>query len=216
MAICVRRGRCEVLLSVAILLCASLVSSAPTSRQVLLLHSFDASFDVFARDFRTELASQSTAPIDFLDVWLQPRLNEQSEQSIVDDLRLRFAGHHLDLIVPMGGPAVVFAQKYRQQLFPATPRLLASVALRFVQNATLTANDTAVPVTFDPSHAIKQILQLLPETTHILTVLGTAPLERFWRAELGREFQQFGDRLTFVWADDLSFRQLLELSLIHI
>jgi signal transduction histidine kinase len=198
--------------SVAIFLCASLSSAASNPRRVLLLHSVDnATLDAFARDFRTELARDSAAPIDFLDVWMQPpQFNEDPPgPALVDYLRSKYADHQLDLIVPTNGPAVVFAQKYRAQLFPATPMLLAGVDQRWVQNATLTANDTAVSFSFDPSQAIEQILRLRPQTTHIFVVLDTVPLRQFWRAELEREHQRFNARLTFGWSHDLSFQDLL-------
>ena len=191
---------------------AATVRHPSKPRQVLLLHSFDASFYPLARDFRAELARQSPIPIDFLDVWLpQGQLsgNVQGQSSLVEELRSKYAGHALDLIVPLGGPAVVFAQKYRQQLFPATPMLMAGMDRRFVQDATLTTNDTAVPVPFDPPQIIEHILRLCPQTTHIFVVLGASELERFWRSELGRELQPFNGRLTFEWSDDLSFEDML-------
>jgi PAS domain S-box-containing protein len=185
--------------------------ATPKPQHVLLLHSFDASFDSFARNFRTTLAKQSTVPIDFLDVWLQPAglSDDQHELLMVEDLQSKLAGHQLDLMVPLGGPAVIFAQKHRRELFPTTPMLLAGMDRRFVRDAGLTANDTAIPIRFDSSEAIEQILRLLPQTRHIFIAVGTAPLERFWRSELGRELQRFNGRLTFAWSDDLSFQDML-------
>jgi signal transduction histidine kinase len=198
--------------SLAMFLCPAISSAAPEPRRVLLLHSFEAPFDFFGRAFRIELARQSTAPIDFLDVWLPaPELSENAQEpSIVEDLRAKVAGHQFDLIVTMGGPAVVFAQRHRRQILPTTPMLLTGMDQRFVQSATLTANDTTVPVPFDAAQAIEQIVRLRPKTTHVFVVLGAAPLERFWRAELERELRGFSGRLTFGWSDDLSFKDLLK------
>jgi hypothetical protein len=88
--------------------------------------------------------------------------------------------------------------------------ILASVYRRFVQNATLTPNDTAVADDNDPLRVVRDILQVLPETTHVFVVIGTSPLEQFWRAEFGRLSQPFEDRLTFLWSNEMSFAQLLE------
>jgi PAS domain S-box-containing protein len=181
-------------------------------RQVLILHSFDAPFDEFARNFRIELARQSPVAIDFFDAWVPAgRLSRDPEQqSVVDDLRSKYSDHKLDLIVAMNGPAVLFAQTYRQQLFPATPMLLAGTDRRFVHDATLTTNDTAIPIPFNPVGTVEQILQLRPQTTHIFVVLGAAPLEQFWRSELDRELQRFNGRLTLVWSDNQTFQDLLK------
>jgi PAS domain S-box-containing protein len=129
---------------------------------------------------------------------------------MVDDLRSKYSHDKLDLIVAMNGPAVVFAQTYRQQLFPATPMLLAGMDRRFVHEAMLTANDTAIPVPYDPLGTVEQILQLRPQTTHIFVVLDAAPLEQFWRSELDRELRPLEGRVTLGWSDDLTYQDLLK------
>jgi PAS domain S-box-containing protein len=187
------------------------ISAAPKPQRVLLLHSFDLT-DAFAAALRPELVRQSPTPLEFLDAWLPPSrliIPPDEEQSLVDDLRSKYAGRALDLMVAMGGPAVVFAEKYRQRLFPATPLLLAGMVRRFVHDASLHANDTAVPIPFDPPQVIERILLIRPHTTHIFIVLGATPLELFWRAELEREIQRFAGRVTFVWSDDLSYQDML-------
>ena len=42
-----------------------------------------------------------------------------------------------DLIVTVGGPAATFARKHRQQIFPDTPLLLASVDQQYLRDAPL-------------------------------------------------------------------------------
>ena len=49
----------------------------------------------------------------------------------------------------IGGPAAVFARKYRQQLFPDTPLLFAAVDQRYLGGAPLGENETAVAVVND-------------------------------------------------------------------
>jgi PAS domain S-box-containing protein len=87
--------------------------------------------------------------------------------------------------------------------------LLAGMDRRFVKESALAPNDTAVPVPFNPRQSIENILRMRPQTTHIFVVLGVSQLERFWRSELDREFQQFNRQLTFAWSDDLSYPDLL-------
>jgi PAS domain S-box-containing protein len=200
---------------VLVLASASLSAAQPEPRHVLLLHSFDrefAPFDTFAGLFRTELSRQSSTPIMFLEVSVRPgRFTDSPEEApVVSYILSALAGRGVDLVVSVGGPAATFAQKYRRQLFPATPLILASVDRRFVQHATLTPNDTAVADDNDPLPVVRDILQVLPETTHVFVVIGTSPLEQFWRAEFGRLSQRFEDRLTFLWSNEMSFAQILE------
>ena len=109
----------------------------------------------------------------------------------------------------IAGPAAVFARKYRQQLFPDTPLLFAAVDQRFLRDAPLGDNETAVAVANDFPRLFDDILQLLPQTRQVFMVMGSGQLGTFWRRELENEFRRFRDRLTFVWSDDLSLPEIL-------
>ena len=72
------------------------------------------------------------------------------EQAVVDFIRSTFADRPKpDLIVTVAGPAAIFARKYRQQLFPDTPLLFAAVDQRYLGDAPLGENETAVAVVND-------------------------------------------------------------------
>ena len=200
-----------------LMLLALPLSVAAEPRQVLLLHSFErefAPFDAFAGNFRAELTKNSPVPINFYEVSLQPvRSNENpQEKPILDYMHAMFANRRLDLVVPIGGLAVRFAQKYRQELFPETPMLLAATDQRHLNMAAVTSNDAIVGVLNDGPLIIDNILQLFPHTTRVCVVLGNSPLEKFWRDELELEFQRFKGRVTFDWLNDLSFEEILERS----
>ena len=134
-------------------------------RRVLLLHSFGREFEpfiTFSQTFRSELAQQSTEPLDFFDVALSSARFEASEEApFVEYLLALFAGRRVDLVVPMGGPACRFAQKYRARLFPDAPMLLASVEQRMFQSSTLNSNDAVLSVRHDPEFMVEAILRLL-------------------------------------------------------
>jgi signal transduction histidine kinase len=192
------------------------VSAAQTApRQVLLLYSYESNFashNAFATLFRPELSRLFGEPVDFIEVSLQAaRLNPNaSEESILNEVRSTLPRRRLDLVVPIGGPAAVFAQTYRQQLFPATPMLLAGVDRRFVQNRALAANDTAVAVEHDPPQMIEAILRLLPDTRTVFVVIGASPFEQVWLREVRGGLQRFEGRLTFIWTNELSFEEMLK------
>ena len=63
----------------------------------------------------------------------------------------------------VGGPAAVFARQHRRQLFPETPLLFASVDQRYLRDAPLGDNETAVAVVNDFPRLIDDILQVLPD-----------------------------------------------------
>jgi hypothetical protein len=198
-----------------ILACASISGAQTERRQVMLLYSYDrdfASHNAFATMFRPELRRAFGEPIDFIEVSLQAaRLNPSaSEKSILNQVRSTLPHRRLDLVVPIGGPAAVFAQTFRQQLFPTTPMLLAGVDRRFVRNTALAANDTAVAVEHDPPQMIETILRLLPDTRTVFVVIGASRLEQFWLREVKRGLRRFEGRLTFIWTNELSFEGMLK------
>ena len=201
--------------TVVILACASVSGAQPEPRQVLLLYSYERDFgshSAFANLFRPELSRFSAEPIDFIEVSLQAAQLKPSasEESVVNELRSTLPRRRLDLVVPVGGPAAVFAQTHRQQLFPTAAMLLAGVDRRFVQNRALTANDTAVAVEHDAPQMIETILRLLPDTRTIFVVIGASQFEQFWLEELKRGLRRFEDRLTFIWTNELSFEEMLK------
>jgi signal transduction histidine kinase len=204
---------CAFLVTVA---CASSSAAQTAARQVLLLNSFErgaAAENQFAGLLRSELARQSAQAINFFEVSLQPALapDDPREQPIVEYLRSTF-GQRLDLVVTLGGPAAEFAQRHRPEIFRTTPLLITAMDHRWVQGRTLSANETALGSVTDPERIIEDILRLLPETRQVFVIIGASQIETFWRGELSRRFLPFEDRLTFVWANDLSYQEMLERS----
>ena len=201
--------------TVVLLWCASVSGAHAEPQQALLLYSYErdvGSHNVFAALFRPELSRLFGEPIDFIEMSLQAaRLDPSaSEESILNDLRSTLPRRRLDLVVTIGGPAAAFAQRYREQLFPTTPMLLAGVDRRFVQNMGTVANQTAVAVEHDPPQMIDTILQLLPDTRTVFVVIGASQFEQFWLKEVKRGLRRFEDRLTFIWTNELSFEEMLK------
>ncbi len=201
-------------LPVLLLLSAAPSDAQPAVRQVLMLQSFDRgtfTVDQFTSNFRIELDRRAAEPVNVVQVVVGPTgFVAAPEQAVVDYIRATFADRPKpDLIVTVAGPASVFARKYRQQLFPDTPILFASVDRRFLDDAPLGDKEAAVAVDNQFSRTIEAILQLRPEITQMFMVMGSGPLGRFWRRELESEFGRFHDRLTFVWSDDLSLQEIL-------
>lgn len=196
------------------------VLSAPSSlavspvRQVLVLQSFDRgnmTLDHLTGNFRVDLDQRAGRPVNVVEVVVGPTgFVGAPEQVVVDYIRSTFADRPKpDLIVTFAGPAAVFARKYRHQLFPEVPLLLAAVDQRYLGDAPLAENETAVPVASNHVGLIKDILHLLPETRQVFMVMGSGVLGQFWRRELEGQFRPFSDRLTFIWSDDLSFPEIL-------
>ena len=186
----------------------------PVVRQVLVLQSFDRGnliVDSFTGHFRVELDQRAGTPVNVVQVVVGPTgFVGAPEREVVDYIRSIFADRPKpDLIMTVAGPATVFARKYRQQLFPDTPLLFAAVDERFLRDAPLGENETAVAVVNDYPRLVEEILQLLPQTRQVFVVAGSGLLSKFWRRELDEEFKRFQDRLTFVWSEELSLPEIV-------
>jgi hypothetical protein len=208
------RLRCAALAG-ALALIAVPSSAAPAVQQVLLLQSSDRGsliFDHFTANFRVDLERLAGSPVNVVQVVVGPTgFVGAPDHAVVDYVRSTFTGRPMpDLIVTIGGTAAVFARQYRQQLFPDRPLLFTAVDKRYLAGAPLAENEAAVTSANDFPKLVEDILQLLPRTRQLFVVIGSGQLAQFWHAELGKEFQQFQDRLTFLWSDDMSLPDILE------
>ena len=203
------------LAAIAIFLSATLSAAVAEPKRVILLHSFGRDFKPwsdYAKSIRTELDRQSPWPLDVTDHSLVNARypDEDSETQFVEYLRAVFAKHQPDLIVSIGAPAAGFVQRHRQQLFAATPMVLTAVDQRRVQYSSLTANDTVVAVSIDYLAGIENILRVLPDTKNVTVVIGTSPIEKFWKEATAKEAESLAGRVTFSWTDHLPFAELLK------
>jgi len=194
------RLRCAALAG-ALALIAVPSSAAPAVQQVLLLQSSDRGsliFDHFTANFRVDLERLAGSPVNVVQVVVGPTgFVGAPDHAVVDYVRSTFTGRPMpDLIVTIGGTAAVFARQYRQQLFPDRPLLFTAVDKRYLAGAPLAENEAAVTSANDFPKLVEDILQLLPRTRQLFVVIGSGQLAQFWHAELGKEFQQFQDRLT--------------------
>jgi signal transduction histidine kinase len=181
----------------------------------MLLHSFGRDFKPwsdYARSIREELDRQSPWSLDITDHSLVTARSsdEDPEPAFVDYLQAMFAKRPLDLIVSIGAPAAAFVQRHRERLFVTTPMVFTAVEQRRVRLARLTANDAVVPVWINYRAALENILQVLPDTKNITVVVGSSPIEKFWKDTIGKEAEPLADRVAVSWTDHLSFEDLLK------
>jgi signal transduction histidine kinase len=186
----------------------------PPVRQVLLLQSYDRGnmiLDHFTGNLRVDLDRSAGSPVNVVQVVVGPTgFVGAPEQAVVDFIHSTYADHPApDLVVTVAGPASVFARKYRLQLFPDAPRLFGAVDQRYLGDAPLGENETAVAVLNDDAGLVDDILLLLPQTRQVFMVMGSGQIGRFWHKQLNEQFTRFHDRLTFVWSDDLSLAEVL-------
>ena len=201
--------------AIALLLFATLEPVPADAKRVVLLHSFGQDFkpwSEYARSIRSELQRQSPWQLDITDHSLVTARSsdEDPEAPFVAYLRALFAKQQPDLIVSIGAPAAAFVQRHRPQLFANTPMVFTAVEERRVQFSALSENDAVVAVRIDYLAAIENILRVLPDTKNVTVVVGTSPIEQFWREEIGKAVKPLTNRVSFTWTNNLSFEDILK------
>jgi PAS domain S-box-containing protein len=205
------------------LLCAALclasralAADAEPAKRVLLVHSFGSSappFTTHSTAFETTLTQEMGKGVDLDEVSLDMARYAQPdmEEPFAELLSKRLAKWQPDLVVPIGSPAGRFVARFRDRLFPRTPILYTGMDKRTLPADALANNATFVGEAFDLKGLVEDILQLQPDTNHIVVILGATPLERYWTDAFREAFGPFANRVKFTWVNDLSFEQMLEL-----
>ena len=181
-------------------------------RRVLIIHSFGrefAPFDTMSSTFRTELARQSSEPIEFYESSIETARFTMAgnDGPRLAYLQTLFAERRLDLIVTIAEPATFFCVQHRAELFPGTP-LLSHVDYRQTALVTAATNATIVPVHIEIPVLVENILQVLPETTNVVMVLGASPFEHVWVELCRSEFAKYTNRISFTFVNQLPLDQI--------
>lgn len=188
-------------------------SQAPPKR-VLILQSFGSDFAPYnslSASFRSELPLSLGEPIEFHEISVHGSnvADPEGDDALAAYVQALSTDRPPDLAVAIGGLAARFLVSHRENLVPTVPVLFAGPDQRFVRPGVLTDFDAAVPSASDAPAMVESILQVLPQTEIVAVILGSSPLERFWRAELGRELEPFESRIRLLWWDRLSWQELL-------
>jgi PAS domain S-box-containing protein len=188
---------------------------ADETKRVLIIHSFGSAappFTTHSIAFETELTEHLGGNLDLDEVSLdQARYTEPDmENALVEYLQKRQAKWQPDLVVPVGSPAGIFVEKFRDRLFQQATVLYTGMDRRRLGVDALKNNAAFVGEKFEGPGFVEDILQLAPETTNIVCIIGASPTERYWTAAFQSDFEQFTNRVSFTWLNDVPFDQMLQ------
>jgi PAS domain S-box-containing protein len=189
--------------------------AADVPKKVLIVHSFGSAappFTTHSIAFETELTKRMGERVDLDEVSLDHAryADPDMEEALVEYLQKRQAKWQPDLVVPIGSPAGIFVEQYRWRLFPHPPILYAGMDRRRLAADALQNNAAFVGESFDGPGFIEDILQLAPDTTNIVCVIGASQVERYWTAAFQSDFARFTNRVGFTWLNEFSFDQMQE------
>src|SRR2546421_11007236 len=184
-------------------------------KRVLVVHSFGSvapPFTTHSVAFETELVEKMGERVDLDEVSLDMAryADRNLQEALVEYLQKRQAHWQPDLVVPIGSPAGVFVEKYRDRLFPEAPILYTGMDRRRLPPDALKKNATFIGENFDLPGFVEDILQIAPATKNIAVVIGASQVEQYWAAAFRKEFETYANRINFIWLNDLSLDQMLE------
>jgi len=184
--------------------------------RVLVVNSFGSRappFTTHSTAFETTLTREMGAQVDLDEVSLDMARFDQPEMedAFADLLLKRLSKWQPDLVVSFGSPAGRFVASYRDRLFPTTPVVYDGMNKSLLPPGALENNAAFVGSDFDLKGLIEDMLQLKPDTNHVVVILGATPLERYWATAFSEAFQPLSGRVRFTFVNDLSFEQMLDL-----
>jgi signal transduction histidine kinase len=181
-----------------------------------MVHSFGSSappFTTHSTAFESTIKRELGTGVDLDEVSLdmaryaQPDMEEAFAEFVVK----RVSKWQPDLVVPIGSPAGRFVTKFRGRLFPGAPVVYTGMDRRTLPADAFADNATFVGESFDLKGLVEDMLQLDPETNHVVVILGASTLERYWTDAFREAFEPFAGRVKFTWVNDRSFEQMLDL-----
>jgi PAS domain S-box-containing protein len=194
---------------------AAVGTSAAAPKRVAILDSYGrdvAPYNAIAAAFRSALPRELGEAVDLYQMSLELAWSvpPDGDNPQVETLRRRFEVLPADLVVPVGAPAVRFAARYRERIFPGTPVLFTAADPRLMQTEPSPINTAVVTQRISLPGIIEDILQMQPSTRNIVVIFGGSPLERFWARECRREFGAFAGRVSFTWLVELPLEEVLK------
>jgi len=184
--------------------------------RVLILNSYDESSAPYfqpVEEFKKELQRNYSATIVFQDVDLRQRGKQtqgETDQSIAQLLLSRYGSEPPQLVVATGPPAIDFWIHHRESTFPGA-LLVAMARESYFQQARLEPTDAVVATRFSFTGAVENILQLLPQTSHILWVFGDSLSERTLAAGARLQLAPYSDRLELTFTNDRTIPEIQDL-----
>jgi PAS domain S-box-containing protein len=200
-------------------LCAfpgSVAAQQHTAKRVLLLFSEYKQRTQFLHAFESSVQAQVNADIKFDEAYLEGREVPQSSDPVeeerdylegfAENLRRRFAGVKLDLLVPVGPWALICAERYHQKMLPGVPVVFSAVSDWEFENR-IWQGITGVTGHVGLGETIDLALRLEPDTE---TVALISPNDPPWLAVTHKELSRYQGKVREIDFIGPPGRQLFE------
>jgi len=124
-------------------------------------------------------------------------------------LHEKYDARNIRVIVVSAPPALQFAMKYRDRLFPGVPVVHIAMPRDTLEQMKVPADVVGRTVDLDPLPTLKLALHLHPDANHVVFIVGASERDRVWEQRLREAAARLGDGIA---ADYLSGLPTAELT----
>jgi signal transduction histidine kinase len=163
------------------------------------------------RGIRSTFAAGSPEGVEVRSEYLEVSRSQPADyqEHLAEFLRQKYAGRKIDLVIAGLAPALDFALKHREEVFPGVPIVFCALDEREAKSRGLPPDVIGVPIRFDLAATLDLALRLQPNTRRVYVVAGKAKFDAHWEAEARQTFRAYEPRLEFVYLTGLPMDDLL-------
>lgn len=214
----VRAGTLLLLLLPWIPPCPSASAAGPERvRKVLVLFAYEKDLPanlVIDESIRATFKANSNEPIELFSEYMDlGRFGDaRYEQQLVEHYRQKYARHEIEVVIPVILPALDFAQKHRDQLFPGRPIVYCALYKKELLTRNIGPKVIGVPVDVEMNATLDLALQLHPNTQRVVIVAGASENDASWVHLARQNFRQEEEKgnVEFVYLTGLPMTDLLD------
>ena len=128
--------------------------------------------------------------------------DEKYDAEMLQLLKRKYEGVHLDLIFAIGPPALRFLVKHQGELFLNTPIVFLSTDQSRVADLSLSSNITGVSAKVEVAPTLDLALRIHPQTKQVVVVAGQATQDKALFDLAQSELHRYEGNLTFTFLTD--------------
>ncbi len=179
----------------------ALAAESGQQKNILVLYSFSdrGVFDPLER-LKSAIRSRLNLPVNFYVHYMEAQGFEDPnyERSLSETLSHEYSGVKLDLVIVAAYPALQFAVRYRDHIFPGVPVLFRSVHDGRLEGKHLWPGVTGVTISIGVRETLDLSFRLHPGTQILAVVTGTSEFERYWQAAIRNEFRLYAGKVKLI------------------
>lgn len=178
-----RQWRHHVLLvSTCLSLLLQPASATPARKTLLVINEVGLAHPASTVVTQRLLSALSSNPAYQVEFYVEsvdgPRMDQASEDRMIERLQEEYRDRNLDVIVAMGPTVIKMISRHDDTFFPKVPVIICGSSVEQAGNPVLGKRYTGSWIKIEPRKTMDLALKLLPETQHVYVVGGSSDYDR--------------------------------------